>query len=289
MSITTQDTVFQGGRHDPRQQLQFNKFRKLTNNILNPRAPMVLGWWNYSRLLATFVRELPAIARAGDLRPLDQSMSRQAGTFRFGGRQLSFDCAFADDVIRDGSYAFGIVREILIRNCYFKYLPADTLIGLERVVDLGANRGMFSILSAAFAKHILSIDANPDFAPVIKHNAQVNGFDHITVDTVFVGAGGAIGKSGYKSEELSALLDRHGFESVDLLKMDIEGSEFDLFAHSGWLKRVARLCMEVHREYGHAEDIVDCLRAHGFSMAFADRDLRRARPEQTFEFLYAWR
>jgi hypothetical protein len=269
--------------------VQFSKLRKLANNILNPRAPTVLGWRTYSRLLANFVRALPAIVRAGDLRPLDQSMGSKAEAFRFGGRELRFDCAFADDVIRDGSFAFGIVREILIRNCYFKYLPQDTLIGLERVVDLGANRGMFSILSAVFAKHILSIEANPAFRPVIMHNAQINGFGHIEVDTVFVGAGGSVGGKRYKHEDLSALLDRHGFASVDLLKMDIEGSEFALFEDPAWLARVRRLCMEVHPEYGPPQKIVNCLRAHGFSMAFADSCLRRVRPDQEFDFLYAWR
>ena len=263
--------------------------RKLGNNIVSPRARYVLGWRAYSSLLATFGLKLTAIARAGDLRPLDQSMGGRADTFRYGGRWFHFDCAFADELILDGSYAFGIVREILIRDCYLKHLPTDTLQQVETVVDLGANRGMFSMLAGTFARHVLSIEANPRFRPVIEHNARLNGFDHVSIETVFVGAGGSLGSDTYPREELSTLLDRHRVESIDLLKVDIEGSEFALFEKTTWLGRVRRLCMEVHHKYGPAEMIVDTLRADGFALAFGNGDLQRVAPERDFDFLYAWR
>lgn len=264
------------------------KLRKLTNNILNLRAARVLGLRAYARLLLECVRQAAAIARAGDLRPLDRSMGGATEIYHFGGRRFHFDCAFADATIHDGSYAFGIVREILIRNCYLRYLPDDTLRNLDTVVDLGANRGMFSILSAAFAARVLSVEANPEFRPVIEHNARRNGFRHITVDTAFVGAGGKLGSGGYEEQDLPTLLSRHGIQSVDLLKVDIEGSEFALFRQAEWVRHVRRLCMEVHREHGQAGDIVRCLHAHGFSMAFADGDLQRVGREAAFEYLYAW-
>jgi len=46
---------------------------------------------------------------------------------------------------------------------------------------------------------------------------------------------------------LGDVLDTHRFERVDLLKIDIEGSEFSLFeGECGWLDRVQRITMEVH-------------------------------------------
>lgn len=263
------------------------KLHKLKNNLLSPRAPSVLGWIGYARLVLAFVGRFPAIAKRGDLRPLDQAMG-ELDTFRYGERAFRFDCAFADRVIHDGSFAFGIVREILIRDCYLKYLPAGSLSSIDTVLDLGANRGVFSMLGAAFANKVLSVEANPDFRPVIEHNARINGFNHISVESVLVGTGGVLGASKYRKEDLSSLLDRHRIEIVDLMKMDIEGSEFALFEDDGWLRRVRRLCMEVHPRHGEPAKIVDSLRAHGFTMAFADGDLRRVGPEQEFEYLYAW-
>jgi hypothetical protein len=266
------------------------KLRKLTNNILTRRAPSVLGWPGYLRLCSTLARELPAIARMKDLRPLDRAMGSATDTFRYRGRTLRFDCAFADDVIRDGTYAFGIVREILIRDCYLRHLPRDTLTDLDSVVDLGANRGMFSMLSATFARRVLSVDANGSFRPVIEHNARINGFAHITIETAFVGAGGALGReAGDGRTDLSTLLDRHRFDAVDLLKVDIEGSEFALFESAGWLSRVRRLCMEVHAGWGRPEHIASHLRALGFNVTCADGDLRRLDSAHACEFLYAWR
>ncbi len=265
------------------------KVRKFFNNILNPNALRVLGLRRYVRMVMTFLVKLPAIARSGDLRPLDRAMAELVTEFRFRGRTLRFDCAYSDALIMDGSYAFGIVREILIRDCYFRYLPEDVLNGLGNVVDLGANRGLFTTLSAASAERVLSVEADPAFRPVIEHNVRMNGFDHVTVATVFVGSGGALGDLIRGEVDFAGLLDRHGFDKVDLLKMDIEGSEFALFSHPEWLPRVQRICMEVHRAHGRVEQIRSCLEAHRFHLAFADSNLRRVGPMDGYEFLYAWR
>lgn len=267
-----------------------SKIRKLANNILNPNAWRVLGNTGYLQLLITFLRKIPSIVQAGDLRPLDQAMAGGNDTFHFRGKALRFDCAYCDKNIQDGSYEFGIVREILIRDCYFHYLPADTLEDLGTVVDLGANRGMFSVLAAAFAQRVLSIEAEPAFRPVIEHNARINGFDHVTVETVFVGAGGALEDGTAKDHvDLKELLDRQEFNTVDLLKIDIEGSEFALFEHPDWLPRVKRICMEVHRDYGDVQQIVTSLETHGFSVVFANSNLQRVGAMDTCEFFYAWR
>jgi hypothetical protein len=38
-----------------------------------------------------------------------------------------------------------------------------------------------------------------------------------------------------------------GIDRVDLLKIDIEGSEAELFAHNtGWLSRARNICIELH-------------------------------------------
>lgn len=168
-----------------------NKLRKLKNNIFSLSAVQVLGARGYGRMLATLIRALPGIYQFGDLRRLDAAMAG-LNAFRYRGRRLRFDTAYCDERIRDGSYAFGIVREILIRDCYLKYLPDKGLDKLRTVVDLGANRGMFTVVAGALGERVLSVEANAVFRPVIEHNARINGFDHIEIETAIVGAGACL-------------------------------------------------------------------------------------------------
>ena len=46
----------------------------------------------------------------------------------------------------------------------------------------------------------------------------------------------------------------HGLEKIDFLKIDIEGSEFDLFINNNeWLKNVDKIAMEVHQEFQYLQ------------------------------------
>lgn len=266
-----------------------SRFRKLTNNLLNSNAIRVLGKKQYLRMLLGFAWNLPGIARSRDLRPLDRYMGRFATSFRFRDKKLEFDLGYSDATIQDGTYSFGIVREILIRDCYLRFFTDNVVSGLKAVVDLGANRGMFTVVAAGLADRVLGIEAQPSFRPVIEHNCQRNGFDDVAVETLFVGSGGSLGEGGFEHEDLKHLFDRHAFAEIDLLKMDIEGSEFDLFMHPDWLPRVKRICMEVHRDCGNPALILECLANHGFSIVLADSDLRRVGPADPYEFIYACR
>lgn len=228
----------------------------------------------------------PTLARAG-LQPLDRRMGQSATSFRYRERLIQFDCGYADRIVADGTYAFGSVREILIRDCYLRHLPHDTLERTGTAVDLGANRGLFSMLAAAWATRVLSVDADPAFAEVRAHNARVNGFDHVVIETATVGRGGKIGSD--RGCHITDLLDVHGLRTVDLLKIDIEGSEYALFDQTAWLSRVHRLCMEVHPEYGTPERIVAALDSEGFTVVRADSAGRRLGPGHAFDYVYAWR
>lgn len=264
-------------------------FRKTFFNLLSPNVMSVVGKECYRKMLWCTVSSLPQIIKYGDLRPLDSAMGKVAKVFNYSGRKILFDCHYADAIIHDGSFTFGLVREILIRNCYLRYMPADSLSNLHVVVDLGANRGLFSIMAASFAKKVISVEALPDFAAVIAHNAHLNEFHNLAIESKFIGAGGLLAESNLPAVDFKDLLDQHGVDTVDLLKIDIEGSEFSLFRSPEWLSRVKRICMEVHSDYGKPSEIVACLNAYGFNMAFADSDLRRVTSDQHFDFIYAWR
>ena len=48
--------------------------------------------------------------------------------------------------------------------------------------------------------------------------------------------------------DLASLIEMSGFPQVDLLKIDIEGAEAEIFCAgvSNWLPRVRNLCIELH-------------------------------------------
>lgn len=274
--------------------------RKLLNNILTPQAVSVLGASRYLRYLTTFAVYLPKIVRSGDLRPLDQAMGLQTRRFRYRGKEFTFDCRFCDEQIGQCTYAFGLVREIYIRDCYFKHLPRRVYDTARVVVDLGANRGVFSVLMAASgvasgvasgggAGFVLSIEAREIYRNVIQHQMQANGFTHYAVEIGFVGAGGADAALDTPRFKMEDLLSRHRLQSVDLMKMDIEGSEFALFQSPTWLQPVKAITMEVHPSCGDPREILAVLHDHGFDHAFADEDLTQLSDARWAKFIYAWR
>lgn len=59
------------------------------------------------------------------------------------------------------------------------------------------------------------------------------------------------------------------WDHLDILKMDIEGGEFEVFKDSSWLDRVDIVAMEIHETLGNPHVIFDPLKAHSFSVSQA--------------------
>lgn len=252
------------------------------------RALEVLGLSNYTKYLFHFIVSAFKILNSGDFRPLDLEMGSIAKIFRYRGRKFIFDCEFCDSHLEEDSYGFGIVREIYIRDCYFKWHAPLAYENAKVVVDLGANRGAFSTLMTTKADFILSVECGQQYTPIIKHNLSMNRFKAFAIENVFVGSGGAT-LSDSTHISMDDLLERHSIHKVDFLKMDIEGSEFSLFENADWLARVNALSMEVHVEEGDPATILESLGASGFSYRVADENLVLTDDLSLAGFIYAWR
>ena len=254
------------------------------------RAIKVLGISTYIRYIFTFTLQVFNIIKSKDLRPLDQKMGKNiVESFNYNGNKFIFDCFHCDETIKDGTYAFGVVREIYIRDCYFKYLPRDTYRNINNVVDIGANRGAFSTLMTTTANFILSVEAQKEFEPVIKNNMSKNRFTNYNLEIGFVGTGGELSNKNIRLFTILDLLNIHNIDQVDLLKMDIEGSEFSLFEDPAWLSRVNAICMEVHKKYGDPKQIIDTLSNSGFTLKIADENLNLLKDAEFANFIYAWK
>ncbi len=263
--------------------------RKLLLN-LGPEAMRALGPIQYCRYVALFIVSLPALLRDHNLLSVDRRMGSRRIRLRFHGHMVDFDCPRIDAIVSEGTYTFGIIRELGIRNCYVRHGIECALENAETVVDLGANRGVFSALAAACgARRIVAVEGIPELAEAVRACMSAIGYEHCTIESTFVGRrldgepppGPAVG--------LLEVLDRHGIDRVDVLKMDIEGSEFGLFEELGWLERVDAICMEVHPEHGRVQDVLDRLTEAGFAWKCGDHMFRDTPDYQRAEFIWAVR
>lgn len=264
-------------------------FRKIRNNLMTGRAVSVLGPVPYAGYLARFFANIPKILRARDLRPLDKAMGMAARRFHYRGSTFVFDCQYCDEHLEEDSFGFGVVGEIYIRDCYFKWHPPAVYDRARTVIDLGANRGAFSTLMTTRAQFILSVECGEQYVPIIRHNMSRNNYTSYAIETALVGAGGMLAESKSRRLTMDDLFRRHNIESVDLIKLDIEGSEFALFDSADWLQRVNAISMELHPLYGDPNIILKSINKHGFSYAIADENLQRVNDVKQAIFVYAWK
>ncbi len=262
--------------------------RKLALN-LGPSALSALGPAGYLRYLCAITLTLPQIVRTRGFRPLDRRMGRRQRTLRCLGSNVTIDCPTADRIVTDGTYTFGIVRELVIRNCYLRHGVNERVSG-RAVVDLGANRGVFTAIAGALgASRVLAVETLPPLREAIVANAALNRLDRCEIESVFVGAGGTYERRKGETARLAHLLDAHGIDRVGVIKIDIEGSEFALFDEAGWLERVDAICMEVHPEHGDVQRLLDTLSTAGFSTRTGDHMFRAVSDPQQAEFVWAVR
>jgi FkbM family methyltransferase len=183
---------------------------------------------------------------------------------------------------------FGQIREIFGRRAYWRD-PVMRIGPEDTVVDVGANVGVFSVAAAAMAwrGRVVSIEAQGGFICDLRRHLRENRLeDRVSVLHAVVGPGigwfaqnqgrdGSHFAGEPRALPLSKLVEEHGLDRIDFLKMDIEGSEFAAFEDApGWLPRVRRIAMEVHLEHGRPELLEDLLHRHGF------RTWRRENPRQ---------
>ncbi len=270
-----------------RQGLAINLVRDLSR-MADVAGPAVAGRYAVAALATA-----PSVARERNLNAVDRAM---------GGRSWTFQPVPGTWITLPGP-AFGGAREMYCRGVYWGrpgYAPAAG----ENVVDLGANQGLFSVFAAAAGARVLAVEAQRGFGPALLKHAKTNRCsERITLVHALVGASSGVladesrrlaashWEDGVPQVEMETLLAEAAFDRVDLMKIDIEGSEYALFQEAGWLDRVGRVVMEVHTEFGDPATLLRTLRGAGFNAVLLDNALRpTARLADTSSgYLYARR
>lgn len=237
---------------------------------IGPASLRVLGLCQYLYLLLGVLRHLPAILLSKKLTALDKWMSRELH-LRVAGHRFTVDCRAIDAMLSEPSFTFGLIREIYIQDCYRQFPHLES--HCRTVMDLGANRGIFSLLAAQFAERVISVEAQSVYRAVLLHNAQGNGLTNIELVNAYIGGEASLPRGDIPSITVEEIMQKFDLQAIDFCKMDIEGSEFELFRTITCLPRIRYLAVEIHPPFGDPQRIIDRLVEHDFTVWLRDGDL----------------
>lgn len=232
---------------------------------------------------------LPAIVKRRDLQPADSAMAGSA-TLNFRGRKIAIPFSQVDaanTIVGDGP-TFAGIREILGDEVY---LRGFTRLGaISTFVDLGANRGMVSVMAASGlgVPKIVAVEAQGPYSACFEVLADANKLSPDQRHRVVKFAGSTDDDETITVDGLCQAFD---LEDIDFLKCDIEGGENEVVlggAPAFW-HRVRLVSMELHPEADtRTDEIIATMVADGFHVSVTDPE-GRAIPTMQATYLYASR
>ncbi|MFM8711080.1 MAG: FkbM family methyltransferase, partial [Sphingomonadales bacterium] len=163
-----------------------------------------------------------------------------------------------------------------------------------RIVDAGANVGYTSLyfLAAFPGASLVAIEPDPDNYKVLEHNLRCasSGAAAQAVQAALLSRSGisvtidrqggdkkdwsfsvrpSTAPTGVNSIAVKKILDRTGWDRLDILKIDIEGSEADVFSEQAdlsYLQHTRLVLVEIHDDKADRQLIHRLLSRHGFSI-----------------------
>jgi FkbM family methyltransferase len=226
----------------------------------------VCGPWTASRWLAEIGLNWRACLRDRNLQPADRALGAGPFKARLGNASATMT----------GEAVFSGVREIWVRDVYlqggFLSIPPNAT-----VVDLGANVGNFTLLALGHGAgvRVVSVEANTlmceqRLLPGIRNNGWA---DRALIVNAFVGGQTQLQDkmlsdgecAGAQNISEAQLIERAQLTSIDFLKCDIEGSEFDLLTPQSKLLAMSKqVAIEVHAWGGDTRAFCAMLTSLGF-------------------------
>jgi len=196
-----------------------------------------------------------------------------------------------------------IIKETCLDHDYENDLPP---YGEDwTIIDIGAGLGDFPVCAAWRhpERKIAAFEPFRESFDLLRENLRLNGIQNVRAFPYAVGArsgpmqlqtatGVAVQHSTASAADpdpaaslpvegitLEGALQKAGFARCDLLKVDCEGGEYDIFFHTSeaTLHRIDRIAMEYHdgcTPHSHAE-LADFLRGQGFSVTLRKNPVHR--------------
>jgi len=155
----------------------------------------------------------------------------------------------------------------------------DILNEGDTFIDLGANEGYFSIIAGKIVGskgNVIAIEPQTRLQSIIKKNIELNNLKNIRLVQTLItdsagkeeislspdtntGSSGVLKKQIYKVDKetvesisLEGLMKKMNIELIDLIKIDIEGSEYEAILGSKNLfqsKLIKKIALELHPQF----------------------------------------
>ena len=221
------------------------------------------------RFAGAIATEFSEVVRTRTLSPADRRMQQSPDPLRvrIGGDTLTLDAVY-----------FGGMRELYARNVYLRHHDTGVIGPGDTVVDLGCNNGLFTLLAAKHGARVIAVDAQSGFSgplsAILAANSIVDG--RVTFVSALIGGDRGLFRdravlttgSHYADTPTERTMDDllADVDRVAFLKVDVEGSEFAIFAGAlPWLSKVDALTMEAHADFGDPAALLATLRGNGFT------------------------
>jgi FkbM family methyltransferase len=155
------------------------------------------------------------------------------------------------------------------------------------VIDLGSNIGTYSMYIYPRAKVIYAIEPSPEF-DLLERNVEENKLDRIKAFKMAISgdngtammcknAGTGSWKLGNAdnmpttkvvTRTLFTFMDEHGINHVDMLKIDAEGAEIEIFSSPDFVKVRDRIDLIFGEYHGNSEKLKGILELNNFEVSF---------------------
>jgi FkbM family methyltransferase len=185
---------------------------------------------------------------------------------------------------RQGTSDVQVIRQIFVRR---EYAWLQRLAEVRTLVDVGANIGGASVffLQQFPQSRVVAVEPAPANFALLQRNLEPYGQRARCVQAAVwptddplqlirgqfrdgldwsIQVAPASVPTGITGLPMARLIQEQQLESIDLLKIDIEGAERELFqADTTWLRQVHHLCLEIHDETCR-DAVLSALRTYTF-------------------------
>lgn len=176
------------------------------------------------------------------------------------------ECKGVKALIREETLDDYVVNEVISRNAYKKLNINEE----DTILDIGANIGMFSVLAAKKGAKVYSFEPEHENCEIAQKNININNVSNkiILHEKAVVGNDDLVRPfsiNPHKNKGLHSLVIKRGRYSVDvkcenindilkrvnptIIKMDIEGGEYEVLLAINDFRNVKELIFEFHHKH----------------------------------------
>ena len=197
-------------------------------------------------------------------------------------------------LLRNNTTDYSIFNKIFQAKDYDFDFPFEPLT----IIDAGAYAGYSSVFFALKYPNAIIFAIEPDkdnflllekntqeFKNIIKLNKALwsestqlafNNGDDYYKDSVSVGKIDNDFSNIVESIDINTIVKKHNIQKIDILKIDIEGAEFDVFSYNNqWIEQVRVIIIELHDYFieGASNALFKTISKYGFSVLLRGENL----------------